>query len=153
MSVFTFIDKITEVKKNESLTAFFTLRGDEEFLLDHFKGFPVMPGVLEIESLKQAALSLMVFSGDYDKDFFRLAKVSDVKFGQFVKPGQMIRVFVELVRKEGMASVFNGRIDLAASESGEPTAKALTAELRLEPVRWTAIERREYIERLKQSTF
>ena len=53
--LFGFIDKISEVEKDQSITAFFTLKGSEEFLQDHFEGFPVMPGVLLLESLKQAA--------------------------------------------------------------------------------------------------
>lgn len=111
-----------------------------------------MPGVLELESLKQAALALLVFSGDYDKDFYRLAKVEDAKFGQFVKPGQTIRVQVRLAQKEGMNSRFEGRIDLAQSPNGPVTAKALSAMLTLSPARWSAVERRDYIERLKKRT-
>ncbi len=63
MSVFSFVDRIVEFKKNESLTAHFTLRGDEEFLEDHFNGFPVMPGVLLLEAVKQAAAAFLEMTG------------------------------------------------------------------------------------------
>ena len=45
MGAFSFIDKISEVEKDQSITAFFTLKGTEEFLKDHFEDFPVMPSL------------------------------------------------------------------------------------------------------------
>jgi 3-hydroxyacyl-[acyl-carrier-protein] dehydratase len=143
-SVFTFIDQIAEVKRNESLTAFYTLRGDEEFLKDHFEGFPVMPGVLMLEALKQAALALLVFTNEFDKSFYRLTAVEDAKFGQFVKPGSRLKLEARIVRKDGMTSWFEGRIDL----EGGPTAKVLTARLALAPTQWSFKEKREYFQRL-----
>ena len=106
MSVFSFLDNVVEVKKNESLTAFFTLKGGEEFLKDHFADFPVMPGVLQLESLKQAASRLL---GGPE---CRFEKIHSVKYGQFVKPGQRLKVWVRLVNREGRRARFEGRIDL-----------------------------------------
>ena len=60
---FCFIDKVVEIRKNEFLTAVFKLKGSEEFLKDHFEGFPVMPGVLLLEALKQASERLWAASG------------------------------------------------------------------------------------------
>ncbi|OGW90954.1 MAG: hypothetical protein A3D28_01205 [Omnitrophica bacterium RIFCSPHIGHO2_02_FULL_63_14] len=142
MSVFSFLDQITEIKRNESLAAVYTLTGKEEFLEDHFESFPVMPGVLLLESLKQAALSLLVLSGDFEKHFYRLTEARDVRFGQFVRPPSRLAIEVKLLRKEGMANHFEGRIDLAG-------ARALTASLVLEPVHWTSREKIEYFERLR----
>lgn len=148
MATFGFIDEIAEVKRNESLTAFFTLKGSEEFLADHFSGFPVMPGVLMLESLKQAAQSLLVLSGDFEKDFFRLTGVEDAKFGQFVRPGNRLKVSVRISRKEGMTNVFDGRLDLTDPATGEVLAKALSAKLSLAPTRWSFKEKKDYFERL-----
>lgn len=145
VSVFCFIDEITEVKKNESLTAAFTLKGSEEFLLDHFEGFPVMPGVLMLESLKQAAQSLLVLSGDYEKHFFRLISVEVAKFGQFVRPKDRLRISVRLVRKEGMTSHFEGSLERVDSASGQVQARVLSARLAMGPVSWTIKEKKEYL--------
>ena len=127
MTAFCFIDQVAEVKKGESLTAFYTLRGTEEFLQDHFEGFPVMPGVLLLESLKQAASRLVALSGGTPPPFFRLAKAEEVKFGQFVRPGSLLKIFVRKLKEEGRFVFFEGRIDLEKR-------KALSANLVLEPV-------------------
>ncbi len=132
LSVFCFVDEVLEVKKNESLTASFTLRGDEEFLQDHFDGFPVMPGVLLLESLKQAASKLLEFSEVFKTAFFRLAAAEEVKFGQFVKPGNNLKIFVKLLKREETFVFLEGRIDLV-SETASPK-KALTANFVLTPV-------------------
>ena len=127
MSAFCFLDDITELKKNESVTAFFTLKGSEEFLLDHFKGFPVMPGVLLLESLKQASLALLSGSKEWRDRGFRLVEVSDVKFGQFIKPGSTIKVIAKLLKIEDGQSFVDGRIELQSQEGR--SAKVLSAAL------------------------
>jgi len=125
LSAFYFIDKITEIKKNEELTAFYTLKDDEEFLEDHFKGFPVMPGVLLLEALKQAAFALLVDSSGSRKSFFRLTAVRDVRFGRFVRPGDRLRIWVRFLKSENSLHFLEGRIDSPSLDKG----KTLSAEL------------------------
>lgn len=122
MGVFCFLDEVTEVKKNESLTAFFTLKGSEEFLKDHFAEFPVMPGVLQLESLRQAASKLL----GGPADACRFENVASVKYGQFVKPGRLIKIFVRLTHREGNSARFEGRIDLM--EGDRPAGRAVLAD-------------------------
>lgn len=128
--VFSFLDEVAEVKKNEEVTAFFSLTGDEEFLSDHFEGFPVMPGVLQLEALKQAAVRLLSESQGRPAWAFRLAEARDVRFGQFVRPGSRLKIHVRLAgQKDGRASCA-GRIDLL--QDGESAGRSLSAELELE---------------------
>ena len=127
MSAFGFIDKVADFKQNESLTAYFTLTGKEEFLKDHFKGFPVMPGVLLLETAKQAADVLLQKSSSKEDKKYRLARVEEVRFGQFVKPGSELKIFVRLLKNENNTHVFDGRIDLTKA----PFGKALSATMTL----------------------
>ncbi len=134
MGAFSFIDRIAEVKKNETLTAFYTLKGSEEFLKDHFDGFPVMPGVLLLETLAQAASKLLVLSKDTPGDFFRLVSVGEVKFGRFIKPESELKIVVRLLKKEGSFRSFEGRIDWVNDPENRLPKKALTANLTLGPL-------------------
>ncbi len=134
MGPFSFIDRIAEVKKNESLTAFYTLKGSEEFLKDHFEGFPVMPGVLLLETLIQAASELLILSGGRRGDFFRLVSAEEVKFGQFIRPESELKIFVRLLKKQDHFRSFEGRIDWVNGLESSLSKKALTAHVTLGPV-------------------
>ena len=127
LKVFSFVDKITEVKKGESLTAFFTLQGNEEFLKDHFPDFPVMPGVLLLESLKQAGSELLRQTSGNGPH--RLVEVQAAKFGQFAKPGTQLKLFVRLVKLESARADFEGRVDWM--ESSGVGGKAISADFAL----------------------
>jgi 3-hydroxyacyl-[acyl-carrier-protein] dehydratase len=127
---FRFIDTISDLKKDAALSASFTLTGEEEFLKDHFSGFPVMPGVLLLESARQAASLLSAYSSGFETPFFRLVRAEDVRFGHFVRPGASLAIRVTRAGSEGGASVFDARIDV----SGEGSGKALSARLFLAPV-------------------
>ena len=130
MSVFGFIDQVVEFKKDDSLAACYTLTGKEEFLKDHFKNFPVMPGVLLLEMAKQAAGRLLQLSSGSGGKTYRLAGAEEVRFGQFVKPGSRLKVSVRLLKREAGADRFDGRIDLM----NPPFGKALSAALAMTPV-------------------
>lgn len=127
---FSFLDKVAEVKKNEEVTAFFSLKGDEEFLKDHFEGFPVMPGVLQLEALKQAAVRLLSESQSQPVWTYRLTEARDVRFGQFVRPGSRLKIHVRLIRQNGAQASCTGRIDLM--QDGAPAGRSLSADLELE---------------------
>ena len=134
LAPFSFVDTVSELKRNESLTAFFKLKGSEEFLKDHFAGFPVMPGVLLLEALRQAAAVLWTDSFEAKPgSFFRLAEVEEAKFGKFVRPGDQLKLFVRVLpAKKEKNAVFEGRIDLVHDQA--PVGKAFSAKFSLEQV-------------------
>ena len=90
-----------------------------------------MPGVLLLESLKQAACRLLAESEGKDKTY-RLAQVKEVKFGQFVKPGSRFEMKVSLTGREGNRADFEGRAHL--NENGVKGPRVLQAEFSLVPV-------------------
>jgi 3-hydroxyacyl-[acyl-carrier-protein] dehydratase len=129
LSVFSFIDRVEDVHSDGSLTAYFTLTGNEEFLLDHFSGFPVMPGVLMLEALKQASRRYLEMA-EGPGTGWRLSHASGVKFGQFVRPGGTLRVTTRLSKSDAAQRHFEGRIDLLGP-SGETAGRALAAAITL----------------------
>lgn len=65
----------------------------EEYLADHFPAFPVLPGVMMIETLVQAARMMLAPRGDAR---LVLGEVKAVKFGNMVRPGEQLIVEVTL---------------------------------------------------------
>ena len=62
----------------------------EEYLADHFPGFPILPGVLMLEAMVQAASKLLAPEGQR----LVLGEVKAVKYGAMVRPGDSLRVEV-----------------------------------------------------------
>ena len=62
---FTLVDRILEITPGEKIVAIKNLSMAEEYLGDHFPGFPVMPGVLMVEALTQASAWLIRASEDF----------------------------------------------------------------------------------------
>ncbi len=110
---FALIDRITELREGESITAVKVLTLAEEYLADHFPRFPVMPGVMMLESLFQAAAWLVRKSDDFAHSMVVLREVRNVKFSNFVEPGQVLIVSATRVRQDGARRTFKaeGTVD------------------------------------------
>jgi 3-hydroxyacyl-[acyl-carrier-protein] dehydratase len=89
---FCLVDRIVEMDAGESITALKNLTSAEEYLADHFPGFPIMPGVLMVESLVQTGAWLMRFTENFAYSTILLKEVRAVKFSNFVKPGETLRI-------------------------------------------------------------
>ncbi len=94
---FSLIDRIEYLEPGAKITAVKALSLAEEYLGDHFPGFPVMPGVLMLEAMTQAAAWLVRASEDFSHSMVVLREASGVKYGQFVEPGQTLHVTAEVV--------------------------------------------------------
>lgn len=94
---FSLIDYIERLTPGKEISAVKNLSMAEEYLADHFPGFPVMPGVLMLEAMTQAAAWLVRVSEDFAHSIVVLKEAKNVKYGQFVEPGQTLRVVAEIV--------------------------------------------------------
>jgi len=91
---FNLIDKIEQLT-DDRIVAVKYVSLAEEYLADHFPTFPVLPGVLMVEALTQAAAWLLHHRTNFAKSMAVLKEVRNVKYGQFVAPGNALRVTVE----------------------------------------------------------
>jgi 3-hydroxyacyl-[acyl-carrier-protein] dehydratase len=105
---FVLIDRITELKPGQSLVAVKNLSLAEEYLADHFPGFPVMPGVLMLEALTQAGAWLIRDLEDFAYSVVVLKQAKTIKYGSFVEPGRQLQLRVELVSHGERESTFKG---------------------------------------------
>ena len=94
---FVLIDRILDVQRGESLVAVKNLSLAEEYLSDHFPGFPVMPGVLMLEALTQAGAWLIRDMEDFAHSIIVLKQAKTIKYGSFVEPGRQLELRVDLV--------------------------------------------------------
>ncbi len=105
---FVLIDRIIELHRGESLVAVKNLSLAEEYLADHFPGFPVMPGVLMLEALTQAGAWLVRDMEDFAHSVIVLKGARTIKYGSFVEPGRQLQLRVDLVSHGDSETTFKG---------------------------------------------
>jgi 3-hydroxyacyl-[acyl-carrier-protein] dehydratase len=108
---FLLIDRIIEVKKDNMATGIKNLTMNEDYFEHHFPFFPLMPGVLMVESMVQLASWLLSFSRDF-KVFALLQSLSDAKFRKPVQPGDSLTVQVQLDSLKDVTVSCRGKITL-----------------------------------------
>ncbi|MGP1309653.1 MAG: 3-hydroxyacyl-ACP dehydratase FabZ family protein [Phycisphaerales bacterium] len=91
---FDLVDHIVEIGEGRIVTLK-QVSAAEEYLLDHFPSFPVLPGVLMLEAMVQAARRLLVQTLP-DADRFVLGVARNIKYGSFVRPGDTLKVEVTI---------------------------------------------------------
>ena len=96
---FSLIDRIDELELGARIAGVKTLSMAEEYLADHFPRFPVMPGVLMLEAMTQAGAWLVRASEDFAHSMVLLKGAKAVKYGQFVEPGQTLRVTAQILNE------------------------------------------------------
>ena len=92
----TLVDRITELEPGQRIRAIKSLALTEEYLKDHFPLFPVMPGVLMLESMYQTAAWLVRVTDGFRHSLVTIAEATNVKYSDFVAPGQSLLVTAEL---------------------------------------------------------
>jgi 3-hydroxyacyl-[acyl-carrier-protein] dehydratase len=98
---FSLIDRIVDLEPGVRITATKSLTMAEEYLADHFPHFPVMPGVLMLEAMTQASAWLVRYSEHFAHSIVVLRQANNVKYAQFVEPGQTLTVTAEILKSEG----------------------------------------------------
>lgn len=138
---FTLIDAILEAAPDK-VVAIKQVSLAEEYLQDHFPDFPVLPGVMMLEAMTQAARALVQPIADakaaqagQPTPRLVLGQVRALKYGRFVKPGRAIRVEVTLSKDPGDGTFdCKGEVTLIAA-GAESDAVAASGRLLLRPVR------------------
>ena len=126
---FTLLDRVTSIDPGKSVTAIKTLTLSEEYLADHFPRFPVMPGVLMLEAMTQAAAWTIRVAEDFAHSIIVLRSAKNVKYGDFVEPGRVLTVTAEVLSQDETTTKVKAS-GTVSSAGGERTS--LTARLVLE---------------------
>ncbi len=117
------VDAIDELDRGRFAAGRVAFDPASEFFGDHFPGFPVVPGVLLMESLAQLAGKLVGYSVRLDRGdwpFPILSMMQGVKFRKFVRPGETVRLEVRLLALRDESAV----VDVCAWVGGRRVAQA-----------------------------
>lgn len=122
---FLLIDRIVELEPGKSITAVKNLSLAEEYLADHFPGFPVMPGVLMVEAMVQAGAWLMRATEDFRYSTVLLREAKAVRFNNFVTPGKTLTVTASVHKQSGADWTFKaaGTVDGASAVGARLTLR------------------------------
>ena len=98
---FVMIDRVISIEGNESLTGIKNVSINEPFFPGHFPGHPVMPGVLQLEAMAQAAGILLLRRGSAEGKVAFFMSADKVKFRKPVVPGDQLLITAKLVKVRG----------------------------------------------------
>lgn len=127
---FHLIDRIVDYRPGQSLQAYKNLTLGEEYLADHFPSFPVMPGVLMLQTLVEAGAWLLRLSEDYRHSVIVLREVKNIKYGTFMEPGKRMDVAVELTERAAGLATFKGRGEMLGQQTVSARVSLATYNLR-----------------------
>lgn len=117
-----YIDYVDELVSGEEITATKNVTINESFFRGHFPNNPVMPGVLIIETLAQAASILILKSPEFENKTAYLGAIHQAKFRKVVRPGDVLKLHIVMEKKKSNMGI----VKAAALVDGK---KACTAEL------------------------
>jgi UDP-3-O-[3-hydroxymyristoyl] N-acetylglucosamine deacetylase/3-hydroxyacyl-[acyl-carrier-protein] dehydratase len=95
---FVMVDRVIEIVDDTSITAIKNVTINEPYFTGHFPGNPVMPGVLQIESMAQAAGLLMLRKISSEGKVALFMSAEKVKFRRAVIPGDQLEIKVKIIK-------------------------------------------------------
>jgi len=124
------VDRVEEIILDRSITAIKAVTINESFFQGHFPGRPIMPGVLIVEALAQAAGVLAVESLELagsGKLVYFMA-IDGAKFRKPVEPGVLLKLEVDFVQKRSSVCKFAGRATIDGQLAAEANFTAMIAD-------------------------
>ncbi|MBK1876596.1 bifunctional UDP-3-O-[3-hydroxymyristoyl] N-acetylglucosamine deacetylase/3-hydroxyacyl-ACP dehydratase [Pelagicoccus mobilis] len=106
---FIMIDRVTEFRGTDELTAIKNVTINEPYFQGHYPGQPIMPGVLQVEAMAQAAGILMLRATNLEGKTAVFMSVDKVKWRRKVIPGDQLRIDIKLIK------IMRGKIGTASA--------------------------------------
>ena len=117
---FLLIDQVEEIVEGERAVGYKNVTANEPFFQGHFPDYPVMPGVLITEAMAQMGAVAMLKKEENQGKLAFFTGIDKCRFKRQVKPGDRLRLEVEIVRLKGPV----GKGKATASVDGEVACEA-----------------------------
>ncbi len=137
---FVLFDRIEELRKQETAVLLKNVSQSEDYFIDHFPGYPVVPGSIILGSFEQGGEILLGASFDFTRRPM-LKKFSRVSLRHFVLPGDQLKIRLDMdsvmpnrIKAQawvGEKRVAEGRLEFSLeSIAGDPKAREACDRLR-----------------------
>ncbi len=117
---FLLVDRVLELIPNQKIVALKNVTANEEFFNGHFPAKPVMPGVLVIESMAQAAGIMMLSKEEHKGKIPYFTGIDNARFRKTVVPGDQLIIEVEVIRVKGSV----GKVKAVSKVDNQVAAEA-----------------------------
>lgn len=117
---FLLVDKVLEIEEGKRVVGLKNVTANEPFFQGHFPDYPVMPGVLIVEALAQVGAIAVLKMEENEGKLGFLAGIDKCRFKRQVKPGDQLKLEVEIIRMRGAIGKGKG----TATVNGEVACQA-----------------------------
>ena len=127
---FLLIDRAEDYRPNQSIVGIKCVTVNEPFFVGHFPGNPVMPGVLIVEAIAQTGAVLMskTLDANVEGKTILFMSLDNCRFRSPVRPGDVLRMNVEVVRHRGDVFKFRGKAMVGDKLAAESEFAAMVVE-------------------------
>src|SRR5580765_3842588 len=127
---FLMIDRLSDVRAGESAVGWKAVTINEPWFAGHFPDYAVMPGVLIVEAMAQAAGALVVYtlSVEDERRMVYFMTIDKARFRRPVRPGALLRIPVRIQRHRGPVWRFEGKAYVGEELCAEAEYSAMLTE-------------------------
>ena len=93
---FLLVDEIVDIEPGKTIKGVKYVNGDEYYFKGHFPGNPIMPGVLQVETIAQVGAVAVLMLPENKNKLMLFAGIDKARFKRLVKPGDKLEIEVEL---------------------------------------------------------
>ena len=124
------VDRVLELVPDERIRAVKAVSFNEQFFQGHFPGAPIMPGVLQVEALAQAAgvLAIETLGLRDSGQLVYFMAIENAKFRAPVTPGVLLELEAEFIQKRARVCKFAGKASVEGKVTCEVSFTAMIAD-------------------------